>query len=169
MPAQAVKNYRRAIDFIDRHGHCFIGNGAFVLDRYDPLKSAGVLLANRDPAYPYAKGYFAKTFATSFARVDAVTVPIFRQGMDLMVDVTVSQVAFPAATARPAPRANMKVTLMGDTETSYTATLMKPGSFAAVIPARDLAGLAPGDYTIVVEAALGREAPAVDTATLTVF
>jgi len=168
-PAQAVKNYRLAIGFIDRHGHCLIGNGAFVLDRYDVLKNTGVLLANRDPAYPYAKGYFVKTLATSFARVDAVTVPIFRQGMDLMVDVTVSQVAFPAATARPAPRANVKITLMGDTETSYTATLVKSGSFAAVIPARDLAGLAPGSYTLIVEAALGGEAGAVDTATLTVF
>ena len=168
-PAEAVRDYRRAIDFIDRHGHAFISNGGFILDRYDPGTNTGVLLANRDPSYPYARGYFATSLATSFARVDGIRVPPFRRGGSLAVGVTVNEVAFPADTARPAARANVKVSLMGAAETSYTATAAKAGIFVATIPARDLATLAPGSYTIIVEASLGSEAGAVETTNLIVF
>jgi peptide/nickel transport system substrate-binding protein len=168
-PAEAARDYRRAIDFIDRHGHAFISNGGFILDRYDPATNTGVLNANRDPSYPYARGYFASSLATSFARVDAIQVPMYRRGAGLSVGVTVNEVAFPADTARPAARANVKVTLMAAAETSYTARPVKPGSFVAAIPAKDLAALAPGSYTVIVEASLGTEAGSVDTANLIVF
>ncbi len=168
-PAEAVRDYRRAIQFIDRHGHAFISNGGFILDRYDPGTNTGVLLANRDSSYPYVRGYFASSLATSFARVDAIQVPPYRKGAGLGVVVTVNEVAFPADTARPAARANVKVTLVAAAETTYEARPVKPGSFVAAIPAKDLAALAPGSYTVIVEASLGTEAGAVDTANLIVY
>ena len=72
----------------------------FILDSYDPANNTGVLVANRDPSYPYAKGYFAKALATNFARIDAIKVPTYKKGADLTVGVTVSQVAFPENTSR---------------------------------------------------------------------
>jgi hypothetical protein len=101
--------------------------------------------------------------------VDAIQVPPYRKGASLPVAVTVNEVAFPADTARPAARANVKVTLMGAVETSYAARAVKAGSFVATIPAKDIAALAPGSYTVIVEASLGSEAGAVDTANLIVF
>ena len=168
-PAEAVKDYKLALDFIETHGHAYISNGGFILDSYDPTNNTGVLVANRDPSYPYAKGYFAKALATSFARIDAIKVPMYRKGASLTVGVTVSQVAFPANTSRPAARANVKVTLVGDKQTVTLARLVKPGSFEAVIPSAALSGLAPGSYTLIVEASLGTEGGAVDTANLIVF
>jgi peptide/nickel transport system substrate-binding protein len=168
-PAQAARDYRLAIDFITRHGHAYISNGGFLLDRYDPANNTGVLLANRDPSYPYARGYFIAALAGSYARIEAVTVPAYHRGTDLTVGVTVSRIAFPAATATPAVKAQVRVTLMAGREKVYTAGPVKPGSFAASIPAADLAALAPGSYPVVVEAGLGAETGAVETATLLVF
>jgi peptide/nickel transport system substrate-binding protein len=168
-PEQAVKGYQDAIAFIDKHGHAYISNGGFVLDRYDPANNTAVLAANRDPGYPFEKGYFTKILATSFARVDAIRVPTYKKGAGLTVNVTVSEVAFPANTSKPAAKANVKVTLVGDKETVYTAKATAAGAFEVQIPAKDLDVLKPGAYTIVVEAALGSEAGAVDTANLIVF
>lgn len=168
-PAQAVADYKLAIDFINKHGHAYISNGAFILNTYDPTNNTGELIANRDASYPYAKGYWTKALASSFAQVDSIKVPTFKKGSALTVGVTVSEVAFPANTSKPAAKANVKVTLIGNTETVYAAKLVKAGSFEAVIPAKDLAGLKAGSYTIVVEAALGTEAGAVDTSNLIVF
>ena len=168
-PAQAVADYKLAIAFIDKHGHAYISNGGFILDKYDSGNNTGVLIANRDPSYPYAKGYFTTAMATNFARVDAIKLPTFKKGADLTVGITVSQVAFPANTAKAAAKGVVKVTLIGDKETSYTAKFVKAGSFEAVIPAKDLASLKSGSYTVVVEAALGTESPSVETANLIVF
>ena len=168
-PAEAVKDYKLALDFVETHGYAYISNGGFILESFDPTNNTGVLVANRDPAYPYAKGYFAKALAASFARIDAIKVPMYGKGASLTVGVTVSQVAFPANTSRPAARANVKVTLVGDKQTVTLARLVKPGSFEAVIPSAALSGLAPGSYTLIVEASLGAEGGAVDTANLIVF
>lgn len=168
-PAEAVRDYKLALDFVEKHGHGYISNGGFILESFDPANNTGVLVANRDPSYPYAKGYFAKALAGSFARIDAIKVPMYKKGADLTVGVTVSQVAFPANMSRPAVRANVKVTLVGDTQTVTIARLVKPGSFEAVIPREALSGLAPGSYTLIGEASLGAEGGAVDTASLIVF
>ena len=168
-PAEAVKDYRLTLDFMEKHGHGYISNGGFILDSFDPANNTAVLVANRDPSYPYAKGYFAKALASRFARIDAIKVPVYRKGESLAVGVTVSQVAFPANTSRPAGRADVKVTLVGDKQTTALARLVKPGSFEAVIPSAALSGLPPGSYTLIVEASLGGGGGAVDTASLIVF
>jgi peptide/nickel transport system substrate-binding protein len=168
-PAQAVADYKLAFAFLDKHNHAYISNGAFILDSYDATNRTGVLLANRDPSYPYAKGYWTNALKTSFARVDAISVPTYKANTDLTVGITVSEIAFPANTSKPAASGTIKVTLIGDKETVYTARLVKAGSFQAVIPAKDLAGLKPGSYTIVVEASLRGEAGAVDTSNVIIF
>jgi peptide/nickel transport system substrate-binding protein len=168
-PAEAVKDYQLTLDFMEKHGHGYISNGGFILDSYDPANNTAVLVANRDPSYPYAKGYFVKALAASFARIDAIKVPMYRKGESLTVGVTVSQVAFPAHTSRPAARGSVKVTLVGERQITALGRLVKPGSFEAVIPRESLSGLEPGSYTLIVEASLGSGGGAVDTASLIVF
>ena len=58
---------------------------------------------------------------------------------------------------------------VAEKETAVAARIVKPGSAEAIIPAAALARLKPGSYTIVVEAALGSEAGAVETSNLIVF
>ncbi len=168
-PEQAVKAYNSAIAFIDKHGHAYISNGGFILDAYDAKNNTAVLIANRDPSYPFAKGEFSKVLASQFARIDAVKVAPYKKGTDLPVTVTVANVAFPAGSSTAAPKGKVAVTLVADTETVYAATMLKPGSFEARIPAKVLDALKPGSYTLVVEASLGAEAGAVETSNLIVF
>lgn len=168
-PDDAVKGYKACIAFIEKHGHAYISNGAFILDSYDPANFTAQLVANRDPAYPYEKGYWTKALSSSFARVDAIRIPAYKKGAGVNVGISVSNVAFPSNTAAPAAKANVKVTLVGPAQTVYTARMTKAGVFEAQIPAKDVDSLKPGSYTIVVEASLAGEAGAVDTANLIIF
>lgn len=166
---QAVKGYKDAIAFIEKHGHAYISNGGFILDKWDAANNTAILTANRDPMYPFEKGYFTKLLATSFARIDNIKVPTYAKGKDMTVSATVSEVAYPSNKAKAAAKANVKISLIGATPTSYAAKAAKAGSFEAVIPAKDLDALQPGSYTIVVEASLTDQAGAVDNSSVTIF
>lgn len=168
-PDQAVKAYQASVAFIDKHGHAVISNGGFVIDKYDSKNNSMVMAAYRDPAYPFEKGWFTKTFSSSFARIDKINVGDYAAGKDLKVAVTVSEVAFPAGGAKPLAKGTVKVTVVADKETTVAAKIAKAGSAEAVIPAAALSGLKPGSYTVIVEAALGAEAGSVDTSNLIVF
>jgi hypothetical protein len=78
-------------------------------------------------------------------------------------------VAFPSGAAKPAASANVSVTLVGDKETKVEGKIAKPGMAEALIPAAALDSLKPGSYTVIVEAAKGSEAGAVETANLVLF
>ncbi len=168
-PAQAVAGYKLAIAFIDKHGHAYISNGGFVLDSYDAANKAGVMVANRDAAYPYAKGYWTTALATHFARIDSINVPGYKKGSAMTVSLRISDITYPANTAKSTAKGNVKVTLVGDKETVYTAKVVSAGNFQAVIPSKDLDALKAGSYTLVVEAALGTETAAVDTSNVIIF
>jgi len=168
-PEQATKGYTDCAAFIDKHGHGYISNGGFILDRYDASNNTATLVANRDKAYPFEKGYFTKYLATSFARIDAVRVGSYKKGSGVLVSATVSEVTFPANTSKAAAKAIVKVSLIADKEILYTAKMTKAGAYEYLIPAKDLDSLKPGSYTIVVESSLGAEAGAVETANLIVF
>ena len=146
-----------------------MSNGGFIMDRYDAANKTAVLVANRDPAYPFEQGYFAKLLATNFARIDAVKVPAWKKGQDLKVSATISEVQFPSNVAKPAKAAKARVTLVADRDFQFPATLVRDGSFEATIPSSILASLKPGSYTLVFEAAFGDEAPAVQTSNVIVF
>ncbi len=168
-PDQAVKAYQASIAFIEKHGHAVISNGGFIIDKYDAKNNSMVMSAFRDPAYPFEKGWFTKTLSSSFAKVNKIDVGAFAAGKDLKVSVNVSEVAFPAGVTKPLAKGNVKVTLVADKETTIAAKLAKAGTAEAVFPASALAGLKPGSYTVIVEAALGTEAGAVETSNLIVF
>ena len=168
-PDQAAKDYQASIAFIGKHGHAVISNGGFIIDTYDSKNNSMVMTAYRDPAYPFEKGWFTKQLSSSYARIDKISMGTYAKGKDLKVGVAVSEVAFPAGTTKPLAKGSVKVTLVADKETLVVAKIAKAGSAEATIPAAALSGLKPGSYTVVVEAALGTEAGAVETSNLIVF
>jgi peptide/nickel transport system substrate-binding protein len=168
-PEDAVKAYSSAIAFIDKYKHAYISNGGFVLESYDAANQTATLAATPFADYPMAKGELVKKVSTTYARINSVKVGTFKKGADVAVDVAVAEVSYPANKAKAAGKANVKVTLVGDKETSYAAKSSKAGFFAASIPAKDLDSLKPGTYTLIVEAGLGTESGAVETASLVVF
>lgn len=165
----AESAYRASIVFIEKHGHAVISNGGFVIDSYDPKNNSMVLSAFRDPAYPFERGWFTKILSSSFARIDRIVVGDYVAGKDLKVSVDVSEVAFPAGTAAPLDKGRVRVTLVADRETTVAAEIARAGNAVATIPSAALARLKPGFYTVIVEAALGSEAGAVQSSGLIVF
>jgi peptide/nickel transport system substrate-binding protein len=168
-PDAAVKAYQASIAFIDKYKHAYISNGGFILEKYDAATNSAVLAANRDPSYPIAKGEISKKVETTFARINSIKVGTFAKGADVAVDVAVAEVTYPANKAKAAAKAAVKVTLVADKEYSYAGKSSKAGFYTVTLPAKDLAALKAGTYTLVVEAALGSESGAVDTSSLIVF
>jgi peptide/nickel transport system substrate-binding protein len=165
----AVKAYQSAIAFIDKYKHAYISNGGFIIESYDAANQTATLSATPYGDYPFPKGDLAKKVSMTYARINSVKVGTFQKGADLAVDIAVAEVSYPANKAKAAAKANVKVTLIGDKETAYAAKASKAGFYSASVPAKDLASLKPGTYTLIVEAGLGAESGAVETASLVVF
>jgi peptide/nickel transport system substrate-binding protein len=165
----AVKAYQSAIAFIDKYKHAYISNGGFVIEKYDSASNSAILGATPNSDYPLAKGEMVKKVATTYARINSVKVGTFKRDADLAVDVAVAEVSFPANKTKAAATANVKVTLIADKDYAYAAKAAKAGFYAATIPAKDLAALKPGTYTLVAEASLGDESGVVSTSSLIVF
>lgn len=170
-PTEAVARYQAAIKFIDTYGNAYISNGPFFISKVDYNANYIELSAFRD--YPYKSDYFPKLFKTTITRIDDVKVPATAQrSADLSVDVAVSAVTYPDDTAKAADsKAKVTVTLImqDNSEKVYKADFVSAGSFKAVIPAKDLSGLKPGAYTLVIQSVFGSEAPAVQPSSLALF
>jgi peptide/nickel transport system substrate-binding protein len=157
-PEQAVKDYKLTLAWIEKHGHAYISNGGFVLDRYDSVGNTGVLTAFRDPSYPFAPGYWNKALRMQYSRVDSVKLGDYDKGRPLAVSVAVSRVSYPQNTAAPADRAEVSVGIVvGDRETRVEAKKVAPGLFEALLPAKLVDGLEFGTYSIIAESSLGGE------------
>lgn len=170
-PEQAVARYNAAIKFIDTYGNAYISNGPFFISKVDYNANYIELSAFRD--YPYRADYFPKLFRTVITRIDEVKVPATAQRTaDAKIDVLVSAVTYPDDTAKAADnKAKVTITLVlaDNTEKAYVAKYVSAGNFQAVIPAKDLGGLKPGAYTLVVQSVFGTESPSVQPSSLVVF
>jgi peptide/nickel transport system substrate-binding protein len=152
--ADIVAMYQQAIDFIDVHGHAYIGDGGYYIDAVDSANSQMTLKANRDPSYPYTGEDILDMFVVTSARVDEVAVPLAAAtGQDIDITIMASQAEYPYDIFEPATELAVQLVFVGDQEYTYTATMVQPGQFEVVIPAADTAGLAAGPYTIVAIAA----------------
>ncbi|MEI6876543.1 MAG: ABC transporter substrate-binding protein, partial [Spirochaetota bacterium] len=156
-PETAVKDYQLALAWLEAHGHAYISNGGFMLERYDAAANSGILVAFRDRAYPFEAGYWVKALRTDYAKVESVTVGEPRKGQDLRVAVTVGLVAYPEVTAVPSDKAQVTVSLMvGDRVVAVNAKGGRAGVYEALIPAATVDGLPIGAYTLLAEAGLGK-------------
>ncbi|MDD5646768.1 MAG: ABC transporter substrate-binding protein [Candidatus Bipolaricaulis sp.] len=160
--------YQNAIDFIDAHGHAYIGNGGYYIDSFDPANNQMVLKANRDPSYPFSGQYWLDTMEVGTARVDDVIVPaVGKIGADVAITIKASEGRYPYDVFEPASQAAISLVFVTDTgETTLTAKLTQAGTFEVVIPGSLTKGLAAGAYTIVAIAAPADGLPSASGATL---
>ncbi|HEX77515.1 MAG TPA: hypothetical protein G4O03_03765 [Dehalococcoidia bacterium] len=82
---EALRRYRAAISWFDRHGLMVISNGPFQLVRFDPPAQFAELEAFRDPTYPFRPGqwFFGEVAAVEIAKVAAE--PIYK-GEDAQIE-----------------------------------------------------------------------------------
>ena len=156
-PEAAVKGYRLALAWIETHGHAYISNGGFMLDRYDPVGNTGILAAFRDRAYPFEPGYWVRELKTEYSKLESVAVSDPVKGQALRVRVKVGIVSYPAVDSAPTDKATVTVSLMvGDTAVNAIARPSTGGIYEALLPAASIDGLPVGAYVLVAESSLGK-------------
>jgi len=173
-PSQAAARYQAAINFIDRYGNAYISNGPYFISKVDYKANYIEFSAFRDASYPYKSDYWPKTFKMDYTRIEDVKIPAtVQKSKDLMVSVMVSTLSYPADRARTSDaktEVSVSLELANGKEKTYSAKYSRPGTFVATIPSKDLAGLKPGAYTVVVLSSLGKnDSPAVSSETIVVF
>lgn len=173
-PEQAVARYQAAIAFINKNGNAYISNGPYYISKVDTNANYIEFTAFRDSSYPYKSDYWPKALRMQYTRIDDVKVPAtVQRTKDLSIAVSVSTVAYPDDTAKPSDskaKITLALQLPNGSEKVFTAKFTKAGSFTGVIPAKELAGLKPGAYTVIVLSTLGaNDSPAVSPTTIVVF
>jgi peptide/nickel transport system substrate-binding protein len=85
----AAGRYRAALDWFDEYGHLVIGNGPFMLTRYDPPAQLAELEAFRHESYPFRPGdwYFGEP---PVVRIADVEVPAMQAGEEGEVTLAVT-------------------------------------------------------------------------------
>ncbi|RSN73872.1 ABC transporter substrate-binding protein [Candidatus Methanodesulfokora washburnensis] len=161
MPGVAIKRYTTDIQWINAHGHAWISNGPFYIDKYDPKSMYVELKAFRDPTYPFTPDYWQKKFTLSTLSITKIDAPAaITAGDSLSVNVNViEKMEYPQTGERAAETAYVTVTLRdqaGNKVFSGTASKTAAGVFSLTIPSDVTKNLAAGAYTI--EAFAAKEA-----------
>lgn len=159
--------YQNAIDFIDAHGHAYIGNGGYYIDNFDAANNQMTLVANRDPNYPFTPEYWAGVVEALMVQIDEIVTPLAAQaGKDISIVIKTSEAPFPSNTFEPGTESVVTLLLIGPAgETTFAATQTAAGEYTAVISGSATAGLS-GAYTIVGIATPAKGLPASAGATL---
>ena len=155
---EAKAAYQACIDWIDAHGHCFISNGPFYMDIYDPANMYCVLKAFRDPTYPFEPEVWTERLTLARSVIDSVDIPAsVKVGDDIPVKVKVTnKIEYPDAREEPAEVAYVDVYLKDASDNvlySGKAALKTAGNFEITIPGSKTANLSAGAYTVEVKAA----------------
>lgn len=170
-PDEAIKYYEASIKWIDEHGHAYISNGPFYMNKYDPSNNFVELKANRDKSYPFTGEYWANMFKTLMPRIDNVDVlAITPKGMDVNVGITVSSVAYPQNTSSMAKNADVSMILITpNKEYSFVANMIKDGYFESVIPGSVTENIESGTYTLLVNANMPGAIPASSSVPIIIY
>ncbi|MBN1981969.1 MAG: hypothetical protein JW795_10570, partial [Chitinivibrionales bacterium] len=170
-PEEAVANYDLALKWITTHGHAFISNGPFYLNKFDPTSNYVELAAFRDKTYPFKSDEFPKKFQSTTIRIDDVELASTinkSAGKDVPVKVQVSLVTLPDNKVKPGDEGSVSLLLITPKEEiTIQAKKSQPGLFEAVIPAKVINDLKPGAYTILVNAEIPNAIPASQTMSVT--
>jgi len=144
--------YQAAINFIDKYGHAYIGDGGYILTKFDPANSQVTVDANRDPGYQFSGQGWYDMFEVGEARINEIVVPFVAvAGQDTSVTVKVSQAQFPFDVFEPATTVGVQLILVGAAggDATVNATLTGNGEYTGIIPGSATTGLAAGGYTVV--------------------
>jgi len=158
---QAKTAYEAAIKFIDEHGHAYISNGPFYINKYVPEDSYMELAAFRDESYPFTADYWMEKFAVPRLAIRKVNMSaLLPRGKDFEVTVKASQIIFPETEMLPADNGEVEVKILTKEEISAKAQVTNTGEFKVVIPGSETTNLEPGTYNILIIASMEGGVPA---------
>ncbi len=153
-PKEAVQRYQSAIKWIDEKKHAFIGDGPYILDKYEPVTNYMELSAYRDSSYPFMSDKWPKAFETTTVSIDDVEYPATAGLQDeLTAKIYVSEVSYPYNIAEIANNAKTTLTIITDSgEIDFPGKKTGDGEYEVKIPANQLKDLDKGIYTILFKA-----------------
>jgi len=161
---EAKKRYKASIDFIEEHGHAYIGNGPFVLNEYDSETNFMELTANRD--WPWSAQHWLDKFAVPRIVINNISLPtIVPAGKDFEIEVDLSKVVYPNVTPKQADSGVVTV-YIGELK-GIDAQVTDEGSFKIRVPGSKTTELE-GTKEIIVKAELDGAVP-VEKAKTVVF
>ncbi len=151
---QAVAAYKNALAFVNKHNHALIGNGPFLIERYDSVTNFMEYSAFRDPSYPFTSDYWKDYFVVEILEVQDVEIPsIAFAGDDIFVRANVIEKVWPQDVPSPAAAANVKIVLnVGDDSYEFDMVHKGRGAYEGIIPATFTLDLDSGDYVILIQA-----------------
>lgn len=93
---EAKESYEKVLNFISSYKHALIGNGPYMLSKFDSEKVYGELIAVRDKAYTEEKGKWAKLFRTSRLVIDEIELPkTVRTGESIKIKIKATEHTYP--------------------------------------------------------------------------
>ena len=169
--AYITKRYQATIDFIEKYGHAYIGNGPLKLTKIDTDTNS--IIAESFDKTPQTSSYWVNKLAIPMSVIDYIKAPhSAKPGEEAEFEVTVSQFIYPNNELSPLIKGNVLLRLQNDdgTESVFTAEKIADGKFRASIPANKTAELKSGaTYIVVVTSSVNEETPSVATAKLTML
>jgi peptide/nickel transport system substrate-binding protein len=154
--AEAADEYAKAITFVEEMGHAYIGNGPFVLTKYDSETNFLELTANRE--WAWSADYWMNKFAVARIVINDFKVPtLVPRGKDIDVKVDLSKYVYPSVTPEVADAGSVEV-FLGSLE-GIKGQITAAGEFKLQIPGSMTKELEKGTYDIIVKAELAGAVP----------
>ncbi|MGP1438361.1 MAG: hypothetical protein ACTTKH_04745 [Treponema sp.] len=166
-----IKRYKASIEFIEKYGHAYIGNGAIMLTKIDTNTNS--IIAESFSKFPYESNYWSNKLSIPMSTIDYIKAPhSTKPGDEAVFEINISQFMYPNNELTAMIRGTVLLRLQNDdgTESVFNAEKIADGKFKAVIPASRTTELVSGNtYTIVVTSSVNDETPAVQTAKLSIL
>lgn len=166
-----VKRYKASIDFIEKYGHAYIGNGALMLTKIDTNTNS--IMAESFDKFPYQSDYWVKKLTIPMSSIDYIKAPnSAKPGDEAVFEINISQFIYPNNELTAMIRGTVLLRLQNDdgTESVFTAEKIADGKFRAVIPQEKTSELISGrTYTVVVTSSVNEETPSVQTSKLSML
>ena len=166
-----VKRYRATLDFIEKYGHAYIGNGPLMLTKIDTDTNA--IIADSFDLFPYKSDYWIKKLSIPMSVVDYIKAPpAISPGEEAVFEINISQFMYPNNEMSPLIKGKVELKLQNDdgTESVYATEKLADGKFKAIIPSEKTGELKSGaTYVIVVTSSINDETPSVASAKLSML
>jgi len=166
-----TKRYQATIDFIEKYGHAYIGNGPIMFTKIDTDTNA--IIAESFDKFPYKSDYWVNKLSIPMSMIDYIKAPhSAKPGEDAEFEITISQFIYPNNELSPLIKGTVMLRLQNEdgSESVFAAEKVADGKFKAKIPSGVTAQLNAGvTYMVVVTSSVNDETPSVSVAKLSML
>lgn len=154
-PDEAAENYALAVKFIDTYGHALIGQGPYILTKFDLKTGYAELTAFRDKNYTEVRGKWAKLYRSSRLIIDEIIIPkTSRSGEEIEITVDTSEVIYPSEETKKSLNGSTSVLFINKNgEVRMDAVNNGDGTFTLKLDSETSKSFK-GAYTLVIFATL---------------